>query len=135
MARFGVALLLFAVMIRYASAEAPKQMVDDVYALTEAAAVLIVCFESPSYKQLDTHAALQLFDLLLRLADLVERIANRFDDEALYFTFEIGQVEMSSDPELKQYVQREYQYCGESLFEEMEAYISEVESQLGQFLA
>jgi hypothetical protein len=105
-----------------------------VYALTEAAAVLIVCFESPSYKQLDTHAALQLFDLLLRLADLVERIANRFDDEALYFTFEIGQVEMSSDPELKQYVQREYQYCGESLFEEMEAYISEVESQLGQFL-
>ncbi len=127
-------LLFLAVMVRCAYAETPKPIMDNVYALIEAAAVLNVCFESPAYEQLDDSAALQLLDLEMRLGSLVERIANRYDDEALYITFEMMLVEMSSDSELQRYVREEYQYCGESLFDEMEAYVAETESQLNQFL-
>ena len=98
------------------------------------AATLSICRESPAFEQLDYTAARQLFDLDLRLANLVERIANRYDDEALYISYQLVLVEMSSDPELQRYVREEYQYCGQSLFDEMEAYVSEIESQLNQFL-
>ena len=126
-------LLFFAVTIRCAYAEAPKPMVDNVLALTEAAAVLNVCFESPAYEQLDDTAFMQFIDLDLRIASLVERIANRYDDETLYITFEMMRVKMSSDPELQRYVQEKYQFCSDSLFDEMGAYVSETETQLNQF--
>ncbi len=127
-------LLFFAVTIRCAYAEAPKPMVDNVLALTEAAAVLNVCFESPAYEQLDTSAAMQFHDLTMRLTSLVKRISDRYDDEALYIDFEVGRVRMSSGPALQRYVQEKYQFCSDALLDEMEAYVSETESQLNQFL-
>ena len=127
-------LLFFAVTIRCAYAEAPKPMVDYVLALTEAAAILNVCFESPAYEQLDDTAALRFFDLTMRLTSLVKRISDRYDDEALYIDFEVGRVMMSSGPALQRYVQVKYQFCSDSLFDEMGAYVSETESQLNQFL-
>ena len=129
-----VVLLVLAIEMTAAYGETPKPMADNVLALTEAAAVLNICFESTAYEQLDTDTALQLHDLEMRLTSLVERISSRYDDESLYFTYEMMRVKMSADLELQKYVRDKYQYCGRSLFSDMSEYVAETESQLNQFL-
>ena len=116
-------------------AEVPKPMVDNAYKLTEAAAVLNVCFESAEYKKLSSERALKMHDLIIRLTDLVEKISKHYNDETILLTYELMRVEMSSDPELKEYARKEYLYCGDRLFREMEVYISENEKVINDFIS
>jgi hypothetical protein len=116
-------------------AEVPKPMVDNVSKLTEAAAVLIICFESEEYKKLPTEKALKLHGLSIRLTNLVEKISKHYNDESLLLTYELMKVEMSSDPDLKEYVRKEYQCCGDALFREMEVYVSENEKVIEDFIS
>lgn len=115
-------------------AKTPKPMADNVLSLTEAAATLNVCFESEAYMKLSSEKALELHGLEMRLADLVQKIADHYNDEALYMTFEMMRVKMSSDPEMKEYGRKEYHYCGSKLFREMEAYVAENEQLINGFL-
>ena len=116
-------------------AEVPKPMVDNVHKLTEAAAILNVCFESAEYKKLSSEKALKMHGLIIRLTDLVEKISKHYNDENFLLTYELMKVEMSSDPELKEYVRKEYQYCGDKLFREMEVYVSENEKVINDFIS
>lgn len=116
-------------------AQVPKPMVDNVYKLTEAAAVLNVCFESAEYKKLSSERALKMHGLIIRLTDLVEKISKHYNDETILLTYELMRVEMSSDPELKEYVRKEYRYCGDRLFREMEVYVAENEKVINDFIS
>ena len=116
-------------------AQTPKPMQKNVFALTEAAAVLNVCFESPEYKGLETESALKIHELTMRITVLVERISKHYDDESLYLTFEMMRVKISSDPEMKEYVKNEYQYCGDNLVNEMENYVGENEKIINEYLS
>jgi len=42
-----------------------------------------------------------------------------------YLTFETMRVKISSDQEMKDYLETEYNYCGENLISDMENYVSE----------
>lgn len=112
----------------------PEQIAENVLSLTEAAAVLNVCFESSEYKKLSTEKALELHRLDMHLADLVQKVADYYDDDALYMTYEMMRVKMSSDPVVKEYGRKKYQYCGSNLFREMEAYVAESEQLIKSFL-
>ena len=126
---------IFCLVLSFSTyAKTPKQMTDNVLALTEAAAILNVCFESPAYKKLSTEKALKIHDLTFRLTNLVEKIAEHYNDEPLYLTFEMMRVNISSDQEMKDYVKTKYNYCNDSLSTEMEAYVSENEKAINKFL-
>jgi hypothetical protein len=116
-------------------AEAPKPMADNVFKLTEAAAVLNVCFQSGEYKKLPTEKALKLHDLIIRLTNLVEKISKHYNDDSIFLTYELMRVELSSDPEMEEYVRKEYQCCGDKLLKEMEIYVSENEKAIYDFLS
>ena len=132
-----VALLLCAALLNAQPgfAKTPKPMADNVLSLTEAAAILNVCFESAAYKKLSAETALELHELGIRLTDLVQKIASHYNDDALYMTYEMMRVKISSDPEIKEYGRKEYQYCGSNLFEEMEAYVAENEQLINGYLS
>jgi hypothetical protein len=116
------------------AASAPPKMIANVYRLTEAAAVLNVCFESPAYKKLPNDKALQLQDLVNRLAGLVKSVANHYGDETLYLIFETTKTKLSSGAEMKTYANGKYQYCGDQLFLDMEAYVAENENLINGYL-
>ena len=129
-------IVIFTALISSPSwAEVPKPMLDNVHNLTEAAALLNVCFESADYKRLSSEKALKMHGLIIRLTDLVEKISKYYNDESLLLTYELMKVEMSSDPELKEYVRKKYQYCGDKLFREMEVYVSENEKVINDFVS
>jgi hypothetical protein len=112
----------------------PSQMMANVYRLTEASAVLDVCFESPGYKALPTERVLELQRLSNRLGDLVRSIGKHYGDEGLYQTYESTKARISSESKLKLHVKNYYQYCGDRLAREMEAYVSENEKLINEFL-
>jgi len=110
-------------------------MTDNVLALTEASAMLNICFESTSYKDLSTEKAIELSKLGTRITDLVQKIANYYDADALYLTYELMRVKLSSQKKTKEYSRQKYHYCGDKLFNEMETYITENEQLISSFLS
>jgi hypothetical protein len=126
--------LFFLLLPTMALGETPKPMLANVHALSEAGAMLNICFESPSYKKLNSTDALKVHGLLIRLADLVQAIAAHYKDEVLYPTYEMAKVKMSADPSLKEYAKTKYQYCGPSLITDMSSYLDENERTIREFL-
>ncbi|KXK03263.1 MAG: hypothetical protein UZ03_NOB001001674 [Nitrospira sp. OLB3] len=114
--------------------ETPEPMRKNVYALAEAGAVLQICFESPAYKTLSNKKALELHGLLIRVGDLVRAIGKHYNDDVLYTTHEMSKAEMSSDPELKEYVKDKYHFCDEPLLTDMHSYLTENENIITDFL-
>ena len=108
--------------------------IESVFNLSEAAAVLNVCFESSAYKSLSTERGLELHDLSMRLSTLAERISIHYEDEGLLLSYDMGSTRLASDPELIRYVMEEYNYCGAKLFKEIDQYVVEQEKIIGAFL-
>ena len=106
----------------------PPKMMANVYRLTEAGAVMNICLESPSYKALASEKASQVDGLVVRLADLVRAIGRHYKDDELYTTYEMTKARISAGPELKSYARDHYQFCGDLLLREMEAYVAENEA-------
>ena len=126
--------LLFLLLPTMALGETPKPMLANVHALSEAGAMLNICFESPSYKKMNSIDALKVHGLLIRLADLVQAIAAHYKDQVLYSAYEMAKVKMSADPSLKEYAKTKYQYCGPSLMTDMNSYLDENERTIREFL-
>lgn len=137
MKKHTIVLLLCAALLSAQSvaAKTPKQMADNVLSLTEAAAILNVCFESKAYKKLPVEEALELHGLEIRVTDLVQKITDHYNDEALYMTYEKMRLKISSDPAMKEYGRKEYQYCSNHLLSEMDAYLAENEQLINGFFA
>jgi hypothetical protein len=112
----------------------PSGMMANVYRLTEASAVLDVCFESPVYKSLPTERVRALQGLSNRLGDLVRSIGRHYGDEGLYQVYESTKPTISSDSKLRLHVKNYYLYCGDRLAREMEAYVSENEKLINDYL-
>jgi hypothetical protein len=112
----------------------PSQMMANVYRLTEASAVLDVCFESREYKALPTEKVRALQGLSNRLGNIVRSIGKHYGDEGLYEVYESTKPRISSDSRLKLHVKNYYQYCGDRLAREMEAYVAENEKLINEFL-
>lgn len=114
--------------------ETPEPMLKNVYALTEAGAVLQICFKSPAYKALSKKNALELHGLLIRIGDLVRAIGKHYNDDMLYMTHEMSKAKMSSDPKLKEYAKDKYHFCDETLLADMDSYLTENEKTITDFL-
>lgn len=117
-----------------AAATPPGPMMANVYRLTEASAVLSICFESAEFKSLPTDRATSLKDLSARLGDLVQGIAGHYRDDSLYVTYENTRARIAADGRLKLQVKQMYQYCGERLSTEMERYVAENEALINGYL-
>ena len=68
---WNLAGVFFILLPTMALGETPKPMLENVHALSEAGAMLNICFENPSYKKLRSTDALKVHGLLIRLADFV----------------------------------------------------------------
>ena len=129
-----VATLLLAAALPAAAATPPSGMMANVYRLTEASAVLAICFESAEFKALPSDRATGLKDLSARLGDLVQGIAGHYRDDSLYQTYENTRARIAADAKLKVEIGKRYQNCGEKLAAEMEKYVAENEALIGGYL-
>jgi hypothetical protein len=130
----SVAIAAATVAATATAATPPGPMMANVYRLTEASAVLSICFESAEFKALPSDRATALKDLSARLGDLVQGIAGHYRDDSLYVTYENTRARIAADGKLKLQVKQMYQYCGERLSTEMERYVAENEALIGGYL-
>ena len=132
--RNSLALAAAAAALGAGAATPPGPMMANIYRLTEASAVLAICFESAEFKALPTDRATTLKDLSARLGDLVQGIAGHYRDDSLYVTYENTRARIAADGRLKLQVKQMYQYCGERLSTEMERYVAENEGLINGYL-
>lgn len=111
----------------------PSGMMANVYRLTEASAVLAICFDSAEFKALPTGRASELRGLSSRIGDLVQGIAGHYRDDSLYATYENTRARIAADGKLKLQVKQLYSYCGERLSSEMGRYVAENETLLNGY--
>jgi hypothetical protein len=117
-----------------AAATPPSGMMANVYRLTEASAVLAICFGSAEFRALPSDRATGLRDLSARLGDLVQGIAGHYRDDSLFVTYENTRARIAADEKLKVQVMQRYGNCGEKLAVEMEKYVAENEALIGGYL-
>lgn len=129
-----LAAALSAAALAAGAATPPGPMMANVYRLTEASAVLAICFESAEFGALPADRATSLKDLSARLGDLVQGIAGHYRDDSLYVTYENTRARIAADGKLKLQVKQMYQYCGPRLTTEMERYVAENEALINGYL-
>lgn len=113
----------------------PPGMMANMYRLTEAAAVVTVCRESDTFRQLPTGKATQFDDLAARLRTVVEAIGRHYKDEAMPATFEATRTRIAGETAMRGYVKTKYQYCNDALLEDMHAYVAENEKLINGYIA
>jgi hypothetical protein len=115
------------------AATPPSQMMANVYRLTQASAVLDICFASAAFKSLPGDDAAKLKDLSRRIGDLIGAIGTHYQDHTLADTYDATRARIAADTNLQLHVKNHYQYCGEQLATSMSAYVAENEALLNGF--
>jgi hypothetical protein len=109
------------------AATPPSQMMANVYRLTQASAVLDICFSSAAFKSLPGDDAAKLKDLSRRIGDLIGAIGMHYRDHTLADTYDATRALIASDTHLQLHVKNHYEYCGGKLATSMDAYVRENE--------
>lgn len=117
------------------AAAPPPQMMANVYSLTEASAVLTVCIESPAFTALAPEKAAQVQRQRARIGELVRNIAKYYKDAELQGTYEATRARIAGEPQMQGYAKGKYQYCGDALLRDMEAYVAENETLINGYIA
>jgi hypothetical protein len=115
------------------AATPPSQMMANVYRLTQASAVLDICFSSAAFKSLPGDEAARLKNLSRRIGSLIGAIGVHYGDHTLADTYDATRAHIAADTNLQLHVKNHYQYCGESLATSMSAYVAENEALLNGF--
>lgn len=115
------------------AATPPSQMMANVYRLTQASAVLDICFSSAAFKSLPGDEAAKLKGLSRRIGDLIGAIGVHYRDHTLADTYDATRALIASDTNLQLHVKNHYEYCGERLATSMSAYVAENEALLNGF--
>ncbi len=130
----GLAAVVLAAALPAAAAAPPSGMMANVYRLTEASAVLDICFASAEYRALTSERASGLRQLSNRLGDLVQGIAGHYRDDSLYATYEATRALIASDARRQQQAKEMYQYCGERLAVDLGKYVAENETLINGYM-
>ena len=131
--RFALAPILLAAALPALAATPPSQMMANVYRLTQASAVLDICFASAAFKSLPGDDAAKLKDLSRRIGDLIGAIGMHYGDHTLADTYDATRARIAADTNLQLHVKNHYDYCGEKLATSMGAYVVENEALLNGF--
>lgn len=129
----ALAPLLLAAALPGLAATPPSQMMANVYRLTQASAVLDICFASAAFKSLPGDDAAKLRELSRRIGDLIGAIGMHYGDHTLADTYDATRARIAADTNLQLHVKNHYQYCGEKLAASMGAYVAENEELLNGF--
>ena len=110
-------------------------MMANVYRLTEAAAVLTACIDSPAFKSLPADKSAQVQGQRARIAVLVGNIGKYYKDGALQEIYEATRARITGEAQMQAYAKGKYQYCGDALLRDMEAYVAENETLINGYIA
>jgi hypothetical protein len=133
MIRFTVFVL--SLLSAFPAGATPPQMVANVYRLTEAAAVLEVCFGSAEFGKLPREKAQALRSHQQRIGGLVHAIAKHYRDGGLYETYEATRARIAGEGYMKDYGRSKYRYCSDPLAADMERYVAEHEKLLNGYFS
>ena len=131
--RIGTLLRLvavFAVTAGFTAAAAPvtpSTMMANVFRLSEAGAVLEICFRSAAFESVPAERSAKLRELAERMAAVVRAIGTHYKDDTLVPTYEATRDRIAGESRLRLHVKNHYEYCGERLATEMEKYVAENE--------
>lgn len=128
--RIVVSLVLICIAATASAATPPSQMMANVYRLTQASAVLDICFASAAFRSLPNDDAAKLKQLSRRIGDLIGAIGMHYRDHTLADTYDATRAHIASDTNLQLHVKNHYQYCGGELFGSLDAYVRENEALL-----
>jgi len=131
--RSALAPILLAAALPALAATPPSQMMANVYRLTQASAVLDICFSSAAFKSLPGDDAAKLKDLSRRIGDLIGAIGMHYGDHTLADTYDATRGRIAADTNLQLHVKNHYEYCGDKLATSMGAYVAENEALLNGF--
>jgi hypothetical protein len=129
----SIALAAFLAAMPAFAATPPSQMMANVYRLTQASAVLDICFTSAAFKSLPGDEAAKLRDMSRRIGDLIGAIGMHYGDHTLADIYDATRARIAADTNLQLHVKNHYQYCGEKLATSMSAYVVENEALLNGF--
>lgn len=105
----------------------PSTMMANVFRLSEAGAVLEICFASAAFGTAPPERAEKLRQLAQRMAAVVGAIGTHYTDDTLVPTYEATRDRIAGESRLRLHVKNHYEYCGERLATEMEKYVAENE--------
>ena len=131
--KFRVMAMVLCIALPVGAATPPSQMMANVYRLTQASAVLDICFASAAFKSLPGDAAAKLRALSRRIGGLIGAIGMHYGDHTLADTYDATRAHIAADTGLQLHVKNHYQYCGERLATSMDAYVAENEALLNGF--
>jgi hypothetical protein len=129
----SIALAAFLAAMPAFAATPPSQMMANVYRLTQASAVLDICFASAAFKSLPGDEAAKLRDMSRRIGGLIGAIGMHYGDHTLADIYDATRARIAADTNLQLHVKNHYQYCGEKLATSMSAYVAENEELLNGF--
>ena len=129
----SIALAAFLAAMPAFAATPPSQMMANVYRLTQASAVLDICFTSAAFKSLPGDEAAKLRDMSRRIGGLIGAIGMHYGDHTLADIYDATRARIAADTNLQLHVKNHYQYCGEKLATSMSAYVVENEALLNGF--
>jgi hypothetical protein len=130
------ACLAFCLACTAAHAEVtPSTMMANVYRFSEAGAVLEICFASPAFKAAPRERVEALEALALRIRRLVKAIGQYYGDASLHPTYEATRSRIAAESRLRLHVKNHYEYCGERLVADLDAYLAENELLLGRYFS
>jgi hypothetical protein len=131
--RLALGSILLAAALPALAATPPSQMMANMYRLTQASAVLDICFASAAFKSLPGDEAARLKGLSRRIGELIGAIGMHYQDHTLADTYDATRAHIAADTNLQLHVKNHYQYCGEKLATSMDAYVAENEALLNGF--
>ena len=125
--RVAAAVAMTAVLNAAAAPVTPSTMMANVFRLSEAGAVLEICFASAAFATVPAERAAKLRELSQRLGAVVQAIGAHYKDGTLPPTYEATRDRIAGESRLRLHVKNYYEYCGERLATEMEKYVAENE--------
>lgn len=128
--RLAAGLAMTAALGAAAAPVTPSTMMANVFHLSQAGAVLEICFASAAFKAAPEERSAKLKQQAERLTGLVKKIGVHWSDPSLVPTYEATRDRIAGESRLKLHVKNYYEYCGEKLATEMEKYVVENEALL-----
>jgi hypothetical protein len=106
----------------------PPKMRENVESLAMLGGALKICVRDAEFKKLTNDTAIDTHKLLIRLDDLVEKIANHYRDTVLQTAFDFAEHTYSESESLKMKIIARYgSHCSAKFLSEMAVQISDAE--------
>lgn len=112
--------------------DTPKEMLDNIFAISEMSAIASLCFDDSN---VNPEQQIQFIEANIELGKLVQAIGDHYEDNSVYLTYVITAGKLQEDAALHRNISSRYGGCGKFLLEDLNSRISDGKSEILKFLS